>query len=172
MSRPMIEYIKKNNNQTNLIGVEIGVYTGLNAKDILSVLSIKKMFLIDSYATYVEKGLITKVEYKKEFYETAKKNLNDFKDKIEFIVKKSIDAINDIPADVDFIYIDGSHKYFDVKKDIEYYYDKIKVNGIIGGHDINSPFILLAVILFAIKKGMIRNLFIKKPDWWIVKKRK
>jgi len=152
MSRPMIEYIKKNNNQTNLIGVEIGVYTGLNVKDILSVLSIKKMFLIDSYATYVEKGLITKVEYKKEFFETAKKNLNDFNEKIEFIVKKSIDAINDIPDNVDFIYIDGSHKYSDVKKDIELYYNKVKSGGVIGGHDINSPFILFAVIVFAIKK--------------------
>ena len=36
---------------------------------------------------------------------------------------------------VDFIYVDGSHEYEDVKRDIELYLPKIKQGGFIAGHD-------------------------------------
>ena len=35
----------------------------------------------------------------------------------------------------DFVYIDANHKYEYVKKDIEYWYPKIKKGGMISGHD-------------------------------------
>ena len=35
----------------------------------------------------------------------------------------------------DFIYIDASHRYEDVKRDIESYLPKLKKDGIISGHD-------------------------------------
>ena len=37
--------------------------------------------------------------------------------------------------DYDFIYIDGSHTYESVKRDLELYLPKLKKGGIIGGHD-------------------------------------
>ncbi len=36
---------------------------------------------------------------------------------------------------LDFIFIDGSHIYFDIKQDIEIWYPKLRNNGIICGHD-------------------------------------
>ncbi len=36
---------------------------------------------------------------------------------------------------IDFIYIDAEHTYESVKKDLELYLPKLKVGGIIGGHD-------------------------------------
>ena len=38
-------------------------------------------------------------------------------------------------GEFDFIYIDASHKYEDVKKDIELCLPKLKYKGIIAGHD-------------------------------------
>ena len=40
----------------------------------------------------------------------------------------------------DVVYIDGSHKYKDVKRDIELYLPKVKKGGIIAGHDYRKKF--------------------------------
>jgi hypothetical protein len=45
----------------------------------------------------------------------------------------------------EFIYVDGSHYYEDVKKDIELYLPKLKSNGIFAGHDWQSPEVRQAV---------------------------
>jgi predicted O-methyltransferase YrrM len=36
---------------------------------------------------------------------------------------------------LDFVFIDGSHEYEDVKEDIYHWYPKVKKGGIIAGHD-------------------------------------
>ena len=36
---------------------------------------------------------------------------------------------------LDFVFIDGLHDYESVKNDISYWYPKVKVGGIISGHD-------------------------------------
>jgi len=41
---------------------------------------------------------------------------------------------------IDFIYIDAEHTYESVKKDLELYLPKLKVGGVIGGHDYMSDF--------------------------------
>jgi predicted O-methyltransferase YrrM len=39
---------------------------------------------------------------------------------------------------LDFCFIDGSHEYEDVKKDIQAYLKKVKKGGILAGHDYDS----------------------------------
>ena len=39
---------------------------------------------------------------------------------------------------LDFVFIDASHQYEDVLRDIKAWYPKVKTNGIIAGHDYNS----------------------------------
>jgi hypothetical protein len=47
---------------------------------------------------------------------------------------------------LDFVFIDGSHEYEDVKEDIYYWYPKVKRGGIISGHDYtNYPGVKKAV---------------------------
>jgi len=129
--RPMIKYIKENNSENNeLVGVEIGTYHGDNALSMLLNLPIKKIYLIDPYLNY---GGYTD-KYGDELslepvFNVAKEKLSKFKDKVAFIRKMSSDAISDIPDNVDFVYIDGNHKYEYVKQDMEMYYDKVKLGG-------------------------------------------
>ena len=40
---------------------------------------------------------------------------------------------------LDFVFIDASHEYEDVKNDIEWWLPKIKKDGIISGHDYGNP---------------------------------
>jgi hypothetical protein len=86
----------------------------------------------------------------------------------------SVDAAEDIPDNLDFVYIDGNHKYEFVKQDIEAYYPKIKIGGVIGGHDIdngtcpNHSGLTKAVLEFVIKHNL--ELQIGGNDWWAFKK--
>ena len=127
----MIEYIKKTNSKNDLVGVEIGVYYGTHAKNILESLPIKMLYLIDPYETYVEKGILWNAEYK-NIYAEANKKLEKYKEKVKFIKRKSQDAVGLIPDSLDFVYIDGNHTFKAVKKDIELYYPKVKNGGVIG----------------------------------------
>ena len=166
--RPMMMQVKKINNKHNLMGVEIGVKFGNHAKRILNNLPIEKLYLIDPYDNLVERGFFWKQEYNDCFNE-AKNNLLQFKEKIEFIKKKSEYASDNVPDNLDFVYIDGNHTYKYVKKDIELYYTKVKKGGVIGGHDIWSLNIFIAILGFTLKKRLIANLYLKNPDWWIIK---
>lgn len=129
--RPMIRYIKENNYENKeLVGVEIGVYHGDNSLSILMSLPIKKLYLIDPYLNYPEYT----DEYGDEpslepVFDMVKRRLSIFKDKVVFIRKLSSEAVNDIPDNVDFVYIDGNHKYGYVKQDMEMYYEKVKSGG-------------------------------------------
>jgi len=166
--RPMMKFLDKNYDDNDLVGAEIGTYLGENAENILKTISIKKLYLIDSYIPYVR---VDGVLYDTKLcFPIAKQRLSRFKQKIRFIKKKSSEAVNDVPDNLDFVYIDGNHIYEHVKEDIELYYPKIKRGGVIGGHDFNSTFlgVCKAVIEFSEKNNL--ELQGKNPDWWIVKK--
>lgn len=166
-SRPMIRFLI-NRNGKDLTGVEIGVARGINAKRMLTRLSIKKLYLIDPYLSF--KIGNKNYPYSMSDFELAKRNLRGYEEKINWILKKSTDAIDDIPNNLDFIYIDGNHSYKYVKDDIEFYFLKLKKGGIIGGDDFSTSFfgVCKAVIEFAEKKRL--NIYGDEKDWWIIKK--
>jgi len=146
----------KNQNKQNMIGVEIGVHRASNAENFLNGLDIKKLYLVDIFDNHFIEQL-------------ARKNLKKYDPKTVFIKDTSENAVKDIPANLDFVYIDGNHKYRFVKKDIELYYPKVCNGGVIGGHDINTLSVFVSCILFALKKRLISSFHILNPDWWVVK---
>lgn len=171
--RPSIKFIKKISGREKLIGVEIGVFRGENSKSILETLNIEKLYLIDPYDS--------KDKYNKIYEAKAKNRLNSYKNKITWIKKMSSDAINNIPDDLDFVYIDGNHEYKYVKKDLEDYYQKLKVGGILAGHDINysghlanfNPREKVEGVIEAVVGFVNRNklkIYINDCDWWVIKK--
>ena len=155
--RPMTDFLKAY--KGNLIGVA----HGYNTKAMLiSLPNIKKMYLIDAWDLFEES--------RGETYEYAKKNLKKFKDKTVFIKKFSDDAVNDLPEQLDFIYIDaGKQTYEQVIKDIRGYYKKVRKGGVIGGHDFDGYYLTVceATIDFSREKKV--KLYTSKNDWWIVK---
>jgi hypothetical protein len=54
--RPMTSFLKEHFKADELVGVEIGTAKGDNALSILQELPIKKLFLIDPYTSYAERG--------------------------------------------------------------------------------------------------------------------
>lgn len=143
--------------------IEIGTYRGINAQHLFNKLNIDKLFLIDPY--------VGNSEYSKEDLGKSEKIM-----KKGFEGEKDVLLIKDYASNVkerfkdesiDFVYIDGSHKYKNVVKDIENYFPKVKVGGIFGGHDIDISGVLQAVSEFAVNNNLKLNA--KNNDWWIVK---
>lgn len=165
--RTMISFIKQNFDDTPLVGVEIGVAQGVNAESIIKTLHIKHLFLVDPYCSYVDDGRLYDYSL---FENAAKKRLEKFSNITTFLRLGSDDAAKFIPNGLDFVYIDGDHSYAQVKRDVDNYFPKVKVGGVLGGNDLDLNVhngLVNAVIEFCVKNRL--HLFGKLADWWIVK---
>ena len=166
IKRPAIQFMKENL-FGDLIGAEVGVYTGTNSEKIIKVLKPKKLYCIDPWIAYCNHAQSTMKGCK----EQAIKRLSKYP-KVEIMEmgsKKASEKIED--NSLDFIYVDGNHEYESVKKDISYWWDKIKVGGVMGGHDIETrkphDGAFKAVAEFSVKNNL--DVYCHAPDWWIVK---
>ena len=70
---------------------------------------------------------------------------------------------------LDFVFIDASHDYENVKQDILHWYPKVKHGGCIGGHDYHPdwPDVVKAVDEFA---GQMGNLVFNGELCWVIEK--
>lgn len=157
--------------QENLKGrltiVEIGTFREENALNILKNLNVKKIYLIDPYFYEEYDGGGIKNNYLPYSEKLARKKLKKYP-QVEFIKKTSKKAINNIPNNVDFIYIDGNPNYEFVKSDIEKYYKKLRKGGVLGGHNIEMEDVIKAFLEF-INKNKLEP-FINLEDWGVIKK--
>lgn len=175
--RPTIKYIKqKLNNPDGLTGFEIGVHQGVNARNILGFLNIKKLYLIDPYITYSEEGRTRDYDFNQMYHEAIRR-LTTFIEhgQAEFILDYSDKASVCFPNEFfDFGYIDGCHTYESITNDIMLWYPKIRIGGVLGGHDFmlrRYPGVCLAVSKF-IRENDINVRFSQGSDWWFVKEKK
>jgi predicted O-methyltransferase YrrM len=110
--------------------VEIGVFEGVNTVVLSKAMGKDgKTFGIDPFF----KGGLG-VCYHKMITETHLKR-NKVRDLVSLIEKYSFDAVSDIPAKVDLIFIDGDHSWEGISKDWPLYSDKLKAGGIMALHD-------------------------------------
>jgi hypothetical protein len=165
--RPMILFVKDYLKGHWLVGVEIGVAQAQNALSILQELPMEKLFLIDPYVAYMENG--QQLSYV-DCYEVAKQKLAGLK-QVTFLHESSEQAVGHIDEGLDFVYIDGNHSYKYVKMDILNYFPKVRVGGVIGGHDyvpFHADNVVRAVDEFVSEHGR-ENFHTLFPDWWFVK---
>lgn len=131
--RPMIEYVK-NNLPGPLIGAEIGVAGGSHAMDIFKNLDLTELHLIDIWEKYEENNRIEERYY--QHYDRVVKLFQPFEN-VKIYRQPSIEAVKEFEDNYfDFVYIDGNHDQ--VKQDIYAWLPKVKVGGILGGHDYTS----------------------------------
>ena len=113
--------------------IEIGVDKGDFSKIILDKSNPKKLILIDPWIEMLD--IQNQDINHAQKYESVKKMFkND--SRVEIIKKSSGEAFTNIKNNsVDWIYIDGDHKYQSCLADLRNYSDKIKNDGYICGHD-------------------------------------
>jgi len=113
------DLIEENLNENSVV-CEIGSYEGKSSE--LFAIYCKEIYCVDVF--YDMKATIN-----------FDKMISNYKNIIK-IKKLSVEASKDFLDNFfDFVYIDANHDYESVKQDIFHWYDKIKINGFIGGHD-------------------------------------
>ncbi len=164
----MREFFKTLPQVDKLVGVEIGVYRGDNAAEILNGLPfMEKLYLVDPYIDYRDAERYVPISEMEVSEEEAKEKLKDFERRVTWIRKNSVDASMDFDkGSLDFVYIDGNHDPDYVKEDIKYWRDKLKEDGKMGGHDYTYKFVKEAVDEMAelYKYGIAQ----KAGDWWFI----
>lgn len=167
----MIRFMKSQG-MKNIVGVEIGVDEGTNAKYAFKYLDIKKLYLIDPYNYSEEykqgdKGKFTIDENAQKAKLIMLNKLKDFPIELyEITSDKAVSKFKD--KSLDYVYIDGDHRYEQVKKDIENYYPKVKKGGVFGGHNFcDFRGVTDAVMEFALKSKL--KLTVDTEDWYVIK---
>ncbi len=119
--------------------VEIGSYVG-DSTEIFAE-NFETVFAIDPWENSYDDTDASSYRYpmymiEKQFDDLCKKNLNIMKIK-SFSLEK-VKYFED--ESIDMVYIDGIHQYEAVKEDILAWAPKVKIGGIIAGHDYQTAF--------------------------------
>lgn len=163
--RPSTKIIHGAYGEKPLVGVEIGTGFGENALSLLHELSIERLYCIDPFVPYLDGDSKIQTEYSSRSEHTLKR-LSKFKN-VTFIRKFSSEAREEIPENVDFVYVDGNHSYNYVLADMRNYYSLIHEKGIIAGHDVHWSSVRKALDDFC-RENTIRP-FVLPPDWIVIK---
>jgi hypothetical protein len=124
-------------------GVEIGVQQGLFAETSLSIWKKAEMYaLVDIWrkqeATYADSANVEDAQQEENFRAT-KLRLAKFGNKPVYYRNKSSEAVQYFKDNsLDYIYLDALHDYCGVTEDLNNWWPKLKIGGIMAGHDFLS----------------------------------
>lgn len=120
------------------LGAEIGVREGNFTTSLLKNNKDLVMYAIDLWAYHPSMDEQNKHE---ENYYSFVTKVAPMIDRVIIMKKLSCEAAKDIPdSSLDFVFIDATHTYLNLVKDIKLWYPKLKDTGLISGHDYHSSF--------------------------------
>jgi len=122
--------------------VEVGSWKGMSSAYMaVEIANSKKN--IDFYCVDTWEGSVEHQVYGMDtstLYDTFLSNMSPVKDYYNPIRTSSLQAVEKFEDNsLDFVFIDASHEYKDVKDDIIAWLPKVKFGGIIAGHDYLNP---------------------------------
>jgi hypothetical protein len=122
---------------------EIGVFLGQNLYSMAQGIPHCFFYGVDPYKVF-RYGRVKRSFQPKWHQEHWDKAYKDTVDKfsivpnVKLIRKKSENAVWEVPDNLLYVYIDGSHDYYDVIDDITLWEEKCACGAIISGHDYNG----------------------------------
>lgn len=149
---------KKKTDYNAVVGVEIGVLKGANAKEILEEFpNLFILHLVDSY--------MGRYPY---YYHDARMYLKKYDDRIVWHITTSWIAVNSFDdSTLDFVYIDNGHTHELVKGDVNRWWPKVKIGGMLCGHDYVLPGGVQVAVDEFVKENNLTLYTGKESDWWI-----
>lgn len=123
-----------------MIAVECGVAEGNFSCDLLNS-GIEKLYSIDAWRKLDQTGDgFNDQSWHDKNYHTASYRLSAFKERSIIIRGLTYEVTDQIPDNtLGLVYLDGDHSYDGVKKDVNAFWGKLVVNGIMATHDWNDP---------------------------------
>lgn len=117
------------------VGVEVGVERGVFSETLCRANPGVKLFCVDAWKAY--RGYRDHVDQAKldGFYQETAERMKAYP-RVTLIRKFSVDAAKDFKdGELDFIYLDGNHNFENITADLAAWSRKVRVGGIIAGHD-------------------------------------
>lgn len=142
--------------------IEVGSYIGESTLMFENALICRKINCVDMWDK-TDKYTISEISKAEDVFDMLTKNSSKIKKHKTHSRNQRLKSI----GKVDFIYIDASHKYEDVKADIEFYLPFLKPNGIIAGHDFSKKFD--GVIRAVTETFNDKNITLFEDTSWLVK---
>lgn len=113
-------------------GAEIGVRKGTYSRVLCEKIPGVRLLAIDPWAPW--SGGRPSQQRQDAYLEVCKQALAGFD--VEYIRKTSMEAVQQVEdASLDFVYIDALHDFDNVMMDIIHWTPKVRVGGIVAGHD-------------------------------------
>jgi len=148
-------------NVKNPIGIEIGTDQGTTTEYLLRTIPDLTLYGIDDYTENRSESVQNLT------FEIYKNKVLPYADRFKHYKKTSDDAVIEFEDEsIDFVFIDGDHRYAQVLKDCQNYYAKLKKGGLFCGHDWSLPEVYKAVVEFALNIGKFDNIKTMKQDVW------
>ena len=148
------------------VGCEVGVLRAHNARSIMRHVRPQRLYLVDPYAPYSESALYGDLGVVQR---EAWCRMSPWAPAIRWVqTDGSARAASRVPADLDFVYIDGDHRFEAVQLDLALYGPKVRAGGILGGHDFfDHEGVNRAVVQYCAAAGL--QLFTAQNDWWVMR---
>jgi len=157
------------------IAAEIGVARAHHSAHLLEAIPDLKLYSIDPWGLFIKEHKpmypYHSFEDEEKIYQKAVHLLKSFGQRSKIIRSTSKRAVDLISEPLDMIFIDADHSYEAVKEDIGLWWDKVKVGGIISGHDYghsDHPGVKRAVDEYFGNKGLEINKEVGTV-WWVQK---
>lgn len=161
------------------VGAEIGVAEGRFSEILYQSIPGLQLFCIDPWTPY--EGSWRGKDYQKGAYQQAVERLSKYNAKL--IKKNSLEASFDIQDNsLDFVFIDGCHRFNYVMLDIILWNQKVRKGGIVSGHDychFKDSGVVEAVNAYTQTNKIELNIISRnnesfkddrQPCWWFMKK--
>ena len=121
------------------VGAEVGVYRGSFSRTILDAIKPESLYLIDAWSSDLcDASSVLNQDLMNKMHDSVVKRFEN-NSEIKIIRKTSLEALEDFEdKSLDWVYIDASHDYENVKLDILNWHKKVKTEGYIFGDDYNK----------------------------------
>mgnify|MGYP000418634725 CR=1 FL=1 len=125
-------------------GAEVGVWTGENSLELLKTFPELELSMVDDYRSEsTDEGnnrlqSKTQVDFD-EAKRVAQANTEQYKHRRFIIHKSSVRAAKSYQYHgLDFVFLDADHSYESVRRDLNAWHSRVRVGGIMCGHDYNG----------------------------------
>lgn len=155
------------------VGAEIGVQKGRFSLRLCQVIPDLHLYCVDPWQSYELNPRGRSSDIQDEYYKMTRDLLAPYN--VTFLRMMSMEAIGWVPdGSLDFVYIDGNHDFDFVMEDIINWSRKVRVGGIVSGHDyyhFTHSGVIEAVDVYVASHG-IREWYLtqeNEPSWFWVK---
>lgn len=152
-------------------GAEVGVFQANTSEYLLKSFPGLELLCIDPFQSYEEHESEMTAARLRECEAIATARLEPFGARAKLIKLTSVEAAEMVPdQSLDFVFIDAVHSYEAVLEDLHAWFPKVRVGGIVSGHDYSWPGVREALEEFLLKVNRAAHYTPQTSDVWFFQK--